>query len=154
MDASHFVTQKKFNAAMVQANSAIGQEWHAKILPRRFKKGSQVDNKPRSTKYREWKKKRWASRRPLKNGQYIEGSGETDNVLTGDFRDLMTQSSVIRAYPTRVSVQTTAPRYISMRVWKANQPKKLEEVQATTAAERDHLARIADPIIERAAAGW
>lgn len=156
IDDKHFVTARKFRAAATIANNKAGQEWHAEMLPDHFKKDAQkkYNYQRRTSKYLAWKKKKWASRRPLKNGQYIEGSGETDNVLTGDMRDLLTRTAVVRGYPTRVTVQMDGPRYITMRVYKSNQPKKLEEIQTTTPQERERLAKVMDDSLEHSAAAW
>jgi len=126
------------------------------MLPDHFKKSTQgkYGYAKRSPKYLARKKKRWASRRPLKNGQYIEGSGETDNVLTGDMRDMLTRSNIVRAFPTRVSVNMEGPRYMTMRVYKANQPDKLKEISTTTQQERELLAKVMDRSLEQSAAGW
>lgn len=156
IDASHFVTVRKFRAAATVANSELGREWHSTMLPDHFKKGTQdkygyAKRKPR---YVAWKKKKWASRRPLKNGQYVEGSGETDNVLTGDMRDTLTRGNIVRAFPTRVSVNMEGPRYMTMRVYKSNQPDKLKEISTTTQQERELLAKVMDRSLEQSAAGW
>ena len=154
-NAKSFVSEREYTRAMSAVHQAVGIEWQSKMLPLHFKKSAQAKYayKPRTSKYLEWKKKKWKQRRPMKNGQYVEGSGETDLVLSGDMRDMMLGPAVIRAFPTRVSINLTGPRYMTMRT-NSNQPDKLLEVATTTERERVELAKVAETAFERMAAGW
>lgn len=153
IDARYFVSQRAWMRAMEKANQRVGEIFHTEMLPERFKKGAaqKYGYKPRSPKYLAWKLKKFKSRRPMRNGQYVEGSGVTDNVLSGDMRDQMTRAGVIRSFPTRVSVTMNGPRYMTMRT-RGSQPDKLNEVFTTTEGERQRLAAEMEKVLEREAA--
>ena len=183
MSDKDFVNVREYKKAMLDVHDAIGKKWHADMLPRHFYRGArqQYGHKQRSMAYVEKKKRMAARRQRIKgaDGQvgFVQRGGEVDNVFTGNLEKMLKRVSVIRAYPSRVTVNMTGPRYVTMRAFQGNraeavakgwkygkgkaisatagqQPDKIKELTATTEQERRELAEIADKTLERAAAGW
>lgn len=156
IDASQFVSVRQFRAASTKAHSKMGEYWHSELLPKHFHRDAKTKygHKPRSTKYLARKKGLAASQRQLKQGGTVQRGGEVDNVFTGFMERMLKGVGVVRAYPTRVSVNMTGPRYVTMRVFQSNQPDKFKEISTTTEQERVMLAEVVDKVLEQQAAGW
>lgn len=154
MSDKEFTSRRAYTRAMTKAHEEVGKEWHTNMLPQHFTKeaAGKYKHKKRGTKYLKWKRKKWESRRPLKNGKYVKQGGEVDNVLSGDMKEMLMRVGVIRAFPTRTTVSMTGPRYVTMRNYKMNQPDKGQEIETTTREERERLADVADRSLEEAAA--
>lgn len=172
-----FPSKRAYTKAMREAHQAQGIYYHTELVPGHFKVGAsdKYAYARRSSKYLERKRRMWERRSRLPNGQYVEGSGLTDLVLSGDMRDQVTKKSVIRPYPTRVTIAMDGPRYMVMKTFDGDveravregwgygkgrrkkfsksrsgvQPDKQKEIQATTRQERDDLAAIADKILQQ-----
>lgn len=174
-----FVSIREYNRAKLDVHRAMGIEWHTKMLPQHFMPDApkKYNHTPRSPAYLKRKRKMYERRWKTKSGQYVVGSGNTDNVFTGAMRDQLMRASTIRPYPRRVTIAMTGPRYVTMKVftgdravarargWRygqnkrfsaraGQQPDKRREITATTREERDRLADVADTILEQKAAGW
>lgn len=178
-----FVSVREYKKAMVEVHDAMGKKWHADMLPRHFHRGArqQYGHKPRSKGYIEKKRRMAARRQQIRGvdgqGGYVQRGGEVDNVFSGNLEKMLKRVSTIRAFPSRVTVNMTGPRYVTMRAFQGNrseavakgwkygkgkaisltagqQPDKIKELTATTEQERRELAEIADKTLQRAAAGW
>lgn len=128
------LSQRKARAFLREAHRAMGETWQKDVLPPRFMPGARYPHKPRSRKYLAYKKK-LADR-----GIAIFG-GQVINVLTGRMMLKILAGGMIRAFPTRVSITKSGTRYIDMRVWKANQPDKWNELAALKRSEANLLSR-------------
>lgn len=115
-----------------EAFRALGQEWQQIMLPKRFTENA--PNYPR--------KRRTAKYLKRKQRLYEQGKARfpnVDNVLTGQMADILTLPGVVRAFPTRASVQKIGPRYIGMRPFKSSQPDKWAELTWLAATEKKEL---------------
>lgn len=131
------VSKRAWSAATKAGFAAAGKLWHRVMLPQHFKPGAgmKYGYRPRSTKYLE------AKLRAGKSGRAVDG-GRSPLVYTGLMRDLLTNHPIYRAYPTRVTVRMPGPRYVGMRVFKANQPNKAAELTKVTPGEKRDLAAV------------
>lgn len=129
------VSKRAWSAATKAGFQAAGKLWHEKFLPDHFKPGAaqRYSYRPRSRKYLEAKLKAGRS------GRAVDG-GRTPLVYTGLMRELLLGFPFFRAYPTRVTVRMHGPRYVSMRVFKVNQPDKGKELTIVTAGEKLEIA--------------
>jgi hypothetical protein len=177
--AKDFVSQRAFKKAMYSAHEAVGIRWHQKMLPQHFMPDAaqKYGHKKRTPPYLKRKRRMYEKRIKTREGKYVVGSGNTDNVFTGRMREMLLRKSSIRPYPGRVTVSMTGPRYVTMKTFTGNralaaaqgwkygknkrfsatagqQPDKYKEVTATTREERDELAAVADKVLEQKAAGW
>lgn len=128
------LSQRKARAFLREAHRAMGETWQQEILPQRFMPGARYPHRPRSARYLRYKK------RLAERGLAIFG-GTVVNVLTGRMMLKILAGGVIRAFPTRVSIQKTGTRYIDMRVYKANQPDKWNELASLKRSEANRLGR-------------
>ena len=112
----------------------MGEAWQKDVLPGRFMPGARYPHRPRSAKYLRYKAL-LASR-----GEALFG-GLVVNVLTGRMMLKILGGGMIRAFPTRVSITKTGTRYIDMRVYKANQPDKWNELATLKRSEANLLSR-------------
>lgn len=178
--ARDFVDEREFLEAMYDAHSAMGVEWHTRMLPWHWMPGAaeKYGHAPRSPAYLKRKRlmyeRRWRDRTTQK---YVQGSGTTDNLYTGLMREQLSRASTIRASRKRVTITMTGPRYITMKTFDGprhravregwtygkgkkfsatagKQPDKAKEIAATTREERERLAVVADRKLEEKAAGW
>ena len=118
-------------------NEDIGDYWHEKIFPRHFKPGAAQKYKHSKRTPGYLKKKEALARR----GIVKRVSGQIqDNVFTGRMRADLKRSRIVRGYPTRVTIKMMGPRYVTMRVYKSNQPDKAAELSYITADEEKELA--------------
>jgi hypothetical protein len=114
--------------------SAIGETWQKEILPPRFTPGSpHYPHKPRSAAYLRRKAQLYA------RGQARYAN--VDNVLTGNMADILSRPGVVRAFPTRATIQKIGPRYITMRPFASNQPDKWAELIYLKRDEQRRLNR-------------
>jgi hypothetical protein len=137
------VSQRAWAEITRQAHGEMGEQWHREFLPLHFQAGARerYGYQSRSRGYLE--KKRRLFLRGLSKGTELQ-----DLVFTGEMRSLLTSYSLIRAYPSRASVEMVAPRYITFRpfdgpaeVRKASsQPNKMAEVTTVNAAEASILS--------------
>lgn len=130
-------TVRQWRDLLKASHADMGQHWHQKMLPRHFEPGARerYGYKPRTRKY--------AIR---KNRDYTRGkataASNVDLVYTGFLRRSLSTVATIRAFPTRVTIQMTGPRYVTMRVHNSNQPDKAAEVTAVTRDEADELSAL------------
>lgn len=136
------VAKRAFREMTRAGHQAQGKLWHSKHLPDHFRPGAaeRYRHKPRTQKYLEQKRK-LANRRKVRRG------GKMDNVFTGHLEQMMRTAAEVRAFPTRVSITMTGPRYITMRPYKSNQPDKAKELTTVTHAQERELARIMDRVV-------
>jgi hypothetical protein len=140
-----FASKRAWQRGMRQAHAEQGEYWHTKILPKHFEPGAgaKYGHKPRSDKYQRRKKKLAAAGK-------VKYGGMVDNVATGRMETMLKGMGVFRAFPTRVTVYMTGPRYITMRPYETNQPDKAKEITALTAQEISDL----ENVLEIAARGY
>ena len=95
------VSGRGMDRAAKQLNEELGEMWYEKFLPRHFKEGAaeKYGYAPRDPKYQAMKARR----------------GLPPLVFRDVLRGLVQSSHVVRAYPTRFSVQMWGPRYATMR---------------------------------------
>lgn len=131
---------------MRRAHQAMGEHWHANILPDHFTPQAKYRyrHKLRSKKYRNEKRRAAQQGRPFRKGQQpVIMGGEVDNVLTGYMKQQLEQSKTIRAFPSRVTVRMFGPRYITMNNKdSSNQPDKRREITETTIEQKKELAKV------------
>jgi len=99
--AAEGVSGRGMDRAAKQLNREMGERWHQLYLPRHFEEGAaeRYDYQPRAARYKAMKSRR----------------GLPPLVYRGTLKQLTKSSHVIRAYPTRFSVQMWGPRYATMR---------------------------------------
>ena len=128
------LSQRQHTRFAREAHRAMGEAWQQDVLPQRFMPGARYPHKPRSARYLRYKAL-LASR-----GEAIFG-GAVVNVLTGRMMLKILAGGMIRAFPTRVSITKSGTRYIDMRVRKANQPDKWNELATLKRSEAKLLGR-------------
>lgn len=133
---------RKFARCAKEAYEAMGSLWHDKILPLHFARGAKhrYGYQPRSQKYR---------RRRARLGV----AGDTDLVFTGDMQKQMQQFATIRGFPTRATVNVSAPYYMTLRpntFAGSSQPDKFKELSGLTGADYKQLETKLQTTIERA----
>lgn len=138
------LSQRRFNAACKEGFAAVGQEWHAKMLPDHFEAGNwrRYRHEPRTKKYRE-RKQRLAAK-----GQ-VAKRGEVDLVYSGAMEQTMERFATIRPFPTRATVRVQAPRYMTLKP-RGNQPNKFAELSRTTPQQMRKLESTLKRTIEAA----
>lgn len=128
------LSQRKHRAFAKEAHRAMGQTWQHDVLPPRLMPGARYPHRPRSAKY--LRQKENAAQR----GVAIFG-GQVVNVYTGRMMLKLLAGGMVRAFPTRVSISKSGTRYIDMRVYKANQPDKWNELATLKRSEAKLLSR-------------
>ncbi|MBW3538772.1 MAG: hypothetical protein KY476_00730 [Planctomycetes bacterium] len=120
--------------SMRQAHEEMGALWHSKMLPRHFTRGaaSRYGYQPRTRKWQQKKAALYARGKAVKRN--------TDLVFTGFLQETLTNFGSVRAFPTRVTIQMTGPRYITFRPHASNQPDKHSEVTRVTDDEARELS--------------
>lgn len=124
-----------------QAFAAIGQLWQKEILPPRFT--------PNSPHYPH--KQRTAAYQRAKQRAYAQGRArypDVTNVFTGNMADVLSRPGIVRAFPTRASVQKIGPRYITMRPFNSHQPDKWAELVFLKRDEARRLNRVFGEVYE------
>lgn len=138
------VTVRAWPKMQRQANMDMGSYWYKHFLPRHFR----YDAKE---KYHHQKRTRGymiRKQRMAAKGKAI-APGTVDNMLSGASRDAMLASVVIRAFPTRATVNMVTPSYFQMRPYKNNQPNKGEEIARVTADELQKLNEVGAASLEK-----
>lgn len=137
---------RKSRDATKAAMGAMAWHWHRNYLPLHFEpfSSSKYRYKARTPKWI-YQKQKIAKRNPQ-----IKKGGRVANVFTGLLEESMKQRPMIRAYPTRATVQMHGPRYITMRPYKSNQPNKAAEITTVIDSEQRTLGKVAgDTLHER-----
>lgn len=147
-----WISKRGLNNAMRKGHDQAGKFWHRTLLPLHFTKRAKFKygHRPRQRAY--VKRKEALARKGLpfrRGGQPIQGDGRIDNVLTGFMRDALTGIGIVRAFPTRTSINMTGPRYITMRPYKSNQPDKAREILRVTDQEEQRIAGVFDTAMTR-----
>ena len=121
-----------------ESHRAAATKWHRQMLPKHFQVGasSKYGYKQRTSSYLAYKRRQ--ARNPNARRKVL-GRGETPLVFTGLMRDLLKRKQVVRAYPTRSSLNMAGPRYVSMRPFRTNHPNLGEEATAVMDAEAKEL---------------
>ena len=136
---------------MTKAHSEQGDYWHSKILPRSFTRSARArrKHKQRTGKYLKFKQAMARRGARLRGGGTVQKSGRVDNVFSGEMAQRLQAVGTVRAFPSRVSISMTGPRYITMRPFKSNQPDKAAEITSVTSDEASKLARIMEVSIAK-----
>ncbi len=128
--------------------AAVGKFWVEKYLPDHFQpySGAKYGYQPRTKKYLQ-RKRALAARGLVRDG------GAVDLVFSGRSRQMLLRPALIRAYPTRVTLDFDAPDYFTIRFNPRGrgrrQPDKMDELSRTIPSQERHLA---DVLHETAAA--
>ena len=118
-----------------QAFELIGRRWHREILPDAFRPDAKTKHrhKKRTEKYRKGKQR--AAQRGGANRNRIFTpilmGGVVDNVYSGDMMQAVLRTKIIKAFPTRLTVTSVGPKYLSTN-FIINQPNKKKELTHLT----------------------
>jgi len=131
------ITLAEFRRSLKPELQFVGQVWHHRFLPRHFTTAAarRYGYKPRGASYSRYKAKRFGHRNPL--------------VFTGDLKAMVERMGRVSSTSRSVSVRMTGPRYLYMYRKDYRQPDKAAELIATSADEREFLARLLDRRITR-----
>lgn len=140
---SQSLGKRAMDRAFRAAYEATGNVHHQKLIPRHFEKKRQdaYRDKPRSKGYAIAKAK-------------IAGKGkaaepDTDRVFSGLMKQSMCEFATVRSYPTRYTITMQAPRYMTMRPYKINQPDKFKEIEAMAADDWPVMEGVFQKELER-----
>lgn len=137
------VTVRQHRANLRGAHATMGAHWVQKFLPGHFEPPARhkYGYAPRGEKYLASKDRLSAQGHRL-DGKRVVGDAKTDLVLTGRSKRRILTATLIRGYPTRATVDMSAPKYFKMRFRFKNQPNKARELLSTTDAERKELREV------------
>ena len=141
---SQSLGKRAMDRAFRAAYEATGNVHHQHLIPRHFdkKRQDQYRDKPRSKGYAIAKAKIAAKGKAK--------SADTDRVFTGLMQQTMTEFATVRAYPTRYTITMQAPRYMTMRPYKVNQPDKFKEIEAMASDDWPVMEGVFQKELERA----
>lgn len=111
------LARRKLHELFRAMHYAIGVEWTEKLLPEHFLPSAfqalgYQQRKPRYNLIKD----RMFRRGELHQGRRVIAGSETPLVLTGRLReDLLRSRNMIRAYPTRVTIDLIGPPYFTLR---------------------------------------
>lgn len=158
-----------------KAMTAVADYWHEKILPRHFTSEARAKYRHQLRGFGYEKRKEAAGRagKPLSQGQApVMLGGRVDNVLTGAMMKMLQGRELIRAFPTRVNLTMSGPRYMTMRTFAGDraeaarkgwtyghgakfnplagqQPDKVKEIGTMLRSEQQELAEVVDASVQK-----
>lgn len=140
---SQSLGKRAMDRAYRAAYEAAGRVHHQQLIPRHFQKQrqDQYRDKPRSRGYAIAKAKIAAKGKAE--------AADTDRVFKGLMKQTMTEFATVRAYPTRYTITMQAPRYMTMRPYKSNQPDKFKEIEAMAADDWPVMEGVFQKELER-----
>ena len=105
-----------------QAHAEQGKYWHANFLPLHFRRDS-------ATRYKHQKRTAGYLKRKFKAARKgkVRYAGYVDNVYSGRMEEMLKSIGQVRAYPTRVRVTMTGPRYMTMRRFAGDRDRAVRE---------------------------
>jgi len=129
-----FMSARGRNRAYKAAHAAVGRYWHEHFLKRHFEQDARgrYGYQARTAGYIRRKI------REAEHGKVLEG-GLVDLVYTGLLREYLSNTGVVHAYPTSVTIRMAGPHYMTVVPFKSGQPDKQKEVKTITREERDEL---------------
>ena len=106
-------------------------------LPRHFREGNRrrYNHKARTAAYK--KQKRRLARRSK-----VERGGRVDLVYSGLLESLVTRHHIVKAFPTRATINLQGPRYVTMRPKDPTKPFKAREIITVRDDERADLDEV------------
>lgn len=125
------VTVRNFSKFTKRAFAAGGALWHRRFLKDHFRQDAaqKYKHQPRTEKYLKQKKAK------AKKSLGVKRGGTVDNVYSGTLEQSIKGFAVLQAFPKRVTVRMSGPRYLSMRPYKTNHPNMGAELTTVTEAE-------------------
>ena len=139
------LVRRELHEVTRMAHYAMGQVWATELLPEHFRPGatSIFGYKPRTAKHAKHKQALAAI------GKAEEG-GMAPLVMSGRLRrDLLRARHMIRAFPTRVTIDLVGPNYWKYRRWPGS-PDMVREVLAMSARHEQIVGRAGDRGFEAA----
>lgn len=141
------MSRRGLRRASKTAFQAIAEHWQDRMLPSHFRPDARhrYGHQPRSRKY-------LAKKHALARHGVVQDGGRSDNVFRGVLRRLLLRHHVVRAYPTRATINLIGPSYFTTRPRRANMPRQAMELTTINAAEDRTLTQVADRALTRAIA--
>jgi len=134
------VTVRAWRAIKTAAHAKQGKHWHRKFVKKHFRPGAanKYGYRPRS---RKWvaKKIALAKRAPHKFPQ----GGRVPLVFTGETERSIRQVAIVRAYPTRCTIEMHGPRHVTMTP-RGNRPWLAKEITTVSDDEVKELDQLLD----------
>ena len=132
------------------AHAEIAAYWHKHFLRKHFQPSARslYGYRNRSRKYLR-RKEFLANHGRAFLAAPIQMGGKVDLVFTGAMSRQLIANNTIKAYPTRATLIMTGPRYVTMRVWRMNQPDKAAEITAMREEEITVLMEVMDKSIQK-----
>jgi hypothetical protein len=129
-------TIRLWRSTLKESMTELGLYWWRTYAPMHFKQDAagRYGYKPRSEKYLRsgWKR------------------GKPPLFLTGEtFKRVVQTTPMIRAYPTRATLDFRTPRYVNMRPMAPNKPNLGKEITTVTPGERIDLALYVRDVIRK-----
>lgn len=113
-----------------------GEHWQRSMLPKHFQSGAakRYGYKRRSPKY--------VKSKPNRPG--VKKGGRVPLVLTGLTELLMRRRQIVKAFPTRATLDIPGPRYVAMRRKDPRLPNLGEEITAVDQRDETELTALYD----------
>lgn len=139
------VAVRRWNEMGREAHRVGGQLWQEEMLPKHFQVESKIlyHHQPRRQKYLAGKQ------RAAERG-FIQAA-DIDNLYTGRMYHYLSSTAVVRAFPTRATINMIGPRYMTMRVFQGDRAEaaahgmtygKGQKFSATAGLQPDKKAEI------------
>lgn len=168
------ISKRAWSEMSQRGMSKLADHWHEKILPRHFtiEARAKYRHQLRGFGYQKRKQRAAAAGRGISKGESpVILGGQIDNVVTGAMQTMLRSRSLVRAYPTHVSLTMTGPRYMTMRVFKGDrkeavnkrwtyghgqtfhptageQPDKVKEISYVLTSEKEEMAKVLDDSVQ------
>jgi hypothetical protein len=144
-DGGAEVSARAHSRAMKSTMEAVGKHWKRHMLGRHFRSGA-------ATKYGYQPRTNAWQRRKLRSS--IRASdAHLPLIFTGTLKRMVLRSNIIRAYPTRATVELPGPRYLTARPNPTgrgrSRPWMAAEITAITPDEIRELDRVAEEAYPR-----
>ena len=130
VEITGMVSRRALSRMRREAMKRAGAYWQQKMLPKHFQPGAirTYGMKRRTAAYQKRKKAKGIRHAVVWSGQ---------------LKSLMLRRQIVRAFPTRATINIPGPSYLSMRP-KGNRPNLGEEVTAVIKRDEDELTKIHD----------
>lgn len=140
----HDVAKRVWPVMSRNAMGAVGTLWEREFKPRHFASdaGERYAYKPRSPAYLKKKERLAKLSGPARATRRVSADVGRLLVYTGATRRAVLQRHLVRAFPTRVSVQIPTPKYVQMRPYKAGRPNLGEELTRVTSDEAREMEKV------------
>lgn len=139
------LVRRELHEVTRMAHYAKGQVWATELLPEHFRPSATA-----AFGYQQRTFKHNKHKRALAAIGKAEDGGTSPLVVSGRLRrDLLRAKHMIRAYPTRVTIDLVGPKYFGYRRWPGS-PDMVREVKAMSARHEQIVGRAGDRGFEAA----